>query len=77
MPVKQKPTTKWAYAQRDGRPAEYRWCPLLVVAVWLTPTATVPCSKAANIGEHKIWTQSEFCTRQNSIRQQERPLIYV
>jgi len=19
----------WAYAQRDGRPAEYRWCPLV------------------------------------------------
>jgi len=29
--------------------------------VWLTPTAPVPCSNAANIGECKTWTQSEFC----------------
>jgi len=28
----------WANAQRDGRPAEYRWRPLLNAAVWLTPT---------------------------------------
>jgi len=41
----------WADAQRDGRPAEYRWRPLLNTAVWLTPTARVPCSNAANIGE--------------------------
>jgi len=34
----------WANAQRDGRPAEYRWRPLLNAAVWLTP---VPCSNAA------------------------------
>ena len=25
----------WANAQRDGRPAEYRWRPLFNVAVWL------------------------------------------
>ena len=34
----------WANAQRDGRPAEYRWRPLLNAAVWLTPTTRVPCS---------------------------------
>jgi len=28
----------WANAQRDGRPAEYRWRPLFNAAVWLTPT---------------------------------------
>jgi len=28
----------WANAQRDDRPAEYRWCPLFNAAVWLTPT---------------------------------------
>jgi len=27
----------WASAQRDGRPADYRWRPLFN-AVWLTPT---------------------------------------
>ena len=35
----------WDNAQRDGRPAEYRWCPLFNAAVWLTPTTRVPCSK--------------------------------
>jgi len=37
----------WANAQRDGRPAEYRWRPLFDEAVWLTPTTRVPCSNAA------------------------------
>jgi len=27
-----KKTRMWANAQRDGRPAEYRWCPLLNAA---------------------------------------------
>ena len=35
----------WANAQRDGRPAEYRWRPLF--KVWLTPTTRVPRSNAA------------------------------
>jgi len=38
----------WANAQRDGRPAYYRWRPLFNAAVWLTPTTRVPCSNAAN-----------------------------
>ena len=42
-----KKTRMWANAQRDGRPAEYRWHPLFNVAVWLTPTTRVPCSNAA------------------------------
>jgi len=39
----------WANAQRDDRPAEYRWRPPSVQRrkVWLTPTTTVPCSNAA------------------------------
>jgi len=37
----------WANAQRDGRPAEYRWRRLFKAAVWLTPTTRVPCSNAA------------------------------
>jgi len=28
----------WANAQRDGRPAKYRWRPQFNAAVWLTPT---------------------------------------
>jgi len=37
----------WANAQRDGRPAEYRWRPLFNAAVWLTLTIRMPCSNAA------------------------------
>jgi len=37
----------WANAQRDVRPDEYRWRPLLNAAVWLTPTTRMPCSNAA------------------------------
>jgi len=37
----------WANAQRDGRPAEYRWRPLFNAALWLTPTTGVLCSNAA------------------------------
>jgi len=37
----------WANAQRDGRPAYYRWRPLFSAAVWLTPTTSVPCSNDA------------------------------
>jgi len=31
----------------------------------------VPCSNAANIAERKTWTQSEFCTLQNSVSGQQ------
>ena len=44
----QKKLEMWANAQPDGRPAEYRWRPLLNAAVWLTPTTRVPCTNAAN-----------------------------
>jgi len=37
----------WGNAQRDGRPAYYRWRLLLNAAVWLMPTTSVPCSNAA------------------------------
>jgi len=42
-------TRMWANAQRDGRPAEYRWRPLFNAAVWLTPNTGVPCSNAAKM----------------------------
>jgi len=39
--------------------------------------ADAHCSRAAqnaaNIGERKIWTQSEFCAWQNSINGEEPP----
>ena len=37
----------WANAQREGRPAEYRWLPLFNATVWLTPITRVPCSNSA------------------------------
>jgi len=37
----------WANAQRDDRPAEYRWRPMFNATVWLTPTSRVACSNAA------------------------------
>ena len=40
-------TRMWANAECDGRPAEYRWCPVFNAAVWLTPTTRVPCSNTA------------------------------
>ena len=43
---KQNQLEMWVNAQRDGRPAEYWWRPLLNEAVWLTPTTRVPCSNA-------------------------------
>ena len=75
-----------ADAQRDGRPAEYRWRPLRSSVIpflvarrkfWLTLAARVPCSNAVNIGERKTWTQSGFCTWQNSVRGQESPKTYI
>jgi len=47
MVLKKLNTTRmWANAQRDGRPAEYRWHPLVQHhKVWLTPATRVPCSK--------------------------------
>jgi len=41
-------TRMWANAQRDGRPAEYRWQPLFSAANFgLTPTIRVPCGNTA------------------------------
>jgi len=39
--------------------------------VWLTPTARLSCGNAANVGERKTWSQSEFRTWQNFARGQE------
>jgi len=45
--------------------------------VWLTSAAGLQCSNAANTGERKTWTQSEFCTWQNSVRGQKPPKVYI
>jgi len=44
--------------------------------VWVTPAAGVQCINAANAGERITWTQSEFCTWQNSVRGQS-PEMYT
>jgi len=43
----------------------------------LTPTAWVPCSNAASIGERNTWTQNELCTWQNSVLGQEPQKMYI
>jgi len=66
----------WANAQRDGRPAEYRWRPLFNAAVWLTPTTrcravTLPrretswnlqgCPKLVNRSQPLVGRSSPYC----------------
>jgi len=68
----------WADSQRDGRPPNIggALCESSVISrhkVWLTAAARVPCSNAANMGERKTWTQSDFCSSQNSVRGQGPP----
>jgi len=74
----------WADAKRDGRRAKYRWHPLRKFRNFIRcttlqsvadPTAGMPGSNAANIGERKTWTQSEFCSWQNSVTWQEPPKV--
>jgi len=73
-----------ADAPRDGCPVEYRWhlckssvIPLLVPCrkLWLTPTARVSCSNAANLEEYKTWRQSE-CSWQNAVRGNSPQNVY-
>jgi len=69
------PNVMAAQPNIDGAVIESSVIPFLVLRhkVWQTLAARVPCSNAANIGERKTWTQSEFCTWQNSAREQEPP----
>ena len=66
----------WANAEHEGRPAES--CAQRR-KVWLTPAAGVPFSNTAKIRERKTWswTESEFCTWQNSVTGQEPPKVYM
>ena len=59
----------------DGAVCESCVIPFLVPRrkVWLALAVSVPCSNAANIGDRKTWTQSEFCTWQNSVRGARSP----
>ena len=68
----------WADVQRDGRPAEYRWRPLLNAAVWLTPGAGVPCSYAPILDNAKLGRKMNFATGKISLEGKiRRKCIYV
>ena len=68
----------WASAQRDGRPAEYRWRPVLNAAKFGSRLLLDCRAVTLPIGERKTWrTQSEFCTWQKSVTEQEPPKMYI
>jgi len=50
----------WANAQRDGRPAEYRWRRVLNAAVWLTPDAGVPCNNVPKYESARLGRKVNF-----------------
>jgi len=56
----------WADTERDGRPTEYRWHPLLNAEVWLTPTARVPSSKPCQ--SHPIQENARLGHKMNLAR---------
>jgi len=67
----------WANAQRDGRPAEYRWRPVLKAAKFGSRPLLECRAVTLPIGERKTWrTQTEFCTWQNSVTGQKPPKMY-
>jgi len=63
------PNVMAAQPNISGTLCECSAIPFLVprCKVWLMPAAGVQCSNAANIGECKTWTQSKFCSWQNSL----------
>jgi len=64
------PNAMGAQSNTGGALCESSVIPFLVPRrkLSLTATARVPYSNAANIGERKSSTQSEFCCWQNSVR---------
>ena len=73
------PNVMAAQPNIGGARCESSVIPFLVACrkFWLTLAARVPCSNAGNIGERNTWTQSEFCTWQNTVRSESpRRCIY-
>jgi len=65
-------------AQPDGRPAEYRWRPLLNAAKFGSRPLLDCHAVTLGIGERKTWrTQSEYRTWQNSVTEQQPPKVYT
>jgi len=52
-------TKMWAKAQRDGRPAEYRWRPLFNAAVWLCSNAAKTRNPLKFVGVPKLTKRSQ------------------
>jgi len=73
------PNVMAALPKTGGTLCESSVIPFLVPRrkLWLTPTTRVPCSNAANIGERKTWTLSEFCSWQNSVRSKILQNVYM
>jgi len=68
----------WANAQLDGRPAEYRWRPVLNAAKFGSRPPLACHAVTLRIRERKSWrTQSECCTWQNSVTEQQPPKMYI
>jgi len=68
----------WANAQRDGRPAEYRWRPVLNAAKFGSRLLLECRAVSLPIGERKTWRmQTEFCTWQNSVTRQQQRKMYI
>jgi len=67
-----------ANAKRDGRPAEYRWHPVLNAAKFGSRPPLECRAVTLPIGELKTWRmQTEFCTWQNSVTGQQPPKMYI
>ena len=61
-------TRMWANAQRDGRPAEYRWRPMFNAAVWLCSNAAKTrdplkfgCPKLTKRSQPLVGRRSPYC----------------
>jgi len=75
---KKEETRMWANAQNDDRPAEYRWRPVLNAAEFGSRPLLDCRTVTLRIGERKTWRmQSEFCTWQNSVTEQQPPKVYI
>jgi len=66
----------WANAQRDGRPAEYRWRHVLNTAKFGSRPLLDCRAVTLPIGERKT-LQSECCKWQNSVTEQQLPKMYI
>jgi len=72
-------TRMWANAQRDGRPAEYRWRHPVLNAAKFGSRPLLKCRVVTLPKyERKTWRmQSEYYVLQNSVMGQQPPKMYM